>query len=287
MKRSFTRTLIRCVLAALLSVASASADVRPRIVTIGGAATEIVFALDRGDDVVGVDLSSQYPESVRSLPQVGYVRNIAAEGILALEPTQIITTSDIGPENALEQIKSSNIRTTVIPSPDSPEQLYRAIETLGRELDRVEAAAELQRQIRSTIRRIHRPDTTPKVLFFMSNPGNGRLSAAGRGTKAEAVIQLAGGENTITSHPGYKAISSEALAAIQPDVILIGLPEGMPHDEAEAVRGVMENPAWRSVPAVRNQRVHTVPLGRTLGFGVRIGDAVLELNQLFVETPSE
>ena len=71
-----------------LTASFLSADAATRIVTVGGAATEIVFALERGDDVVGVDLSSTFPESVRDLPQVGYVRSISAEGVLALEPKE-------------------------------------------------------------------------------------------------------------------------------------------------------------------------------------------------------
>ena len=286
MKQSIPNKLSRSLMAIVLTASLLSADEATRIVTVGGAATEIVFALERGDDVVGVDLSSTYPESVRDLPQVGYVRSISAEGVLALEPTKIISTADIGPANALEQIQASGVPTSVIPSPSSPEELYEAIDLLGNELDRSEAAYELKLQIQSQLNRIETLDTKPKVVFFMSNQGIGNLNAAGRGTKAAAMIELAGGENVINSHPGYKSISHEALVALQPDIILIGLAEGMPHNQTRILDKVLNNPVWQNVPAVRERRVHIVPLGQTLGFGVRLGDATLELNQLFAEAPS-
>ncbi|MDQ8206259.1 ABC transporter substrate-binding protein [Coraliomargarita sp. SDUM461003] len=278
---------ISCQLIALtLTAAALSAESTARIVTVGGAATEIVFALNRGDDVVGVDLSSTYPQAATKLPQVGYVRSISAEGVLALEPTHIVGTSDIGPANALNQIKASGVPTSVIPSPGSPEDLYQAIQVLGEELEQTEAATQLKSKIESQLASIQKLETKPKVVFFMSSPGLGHLNAAGRGTKATAMIELAGGENVIRSHPGYKSISHEALVALQPDIILIGLAEGMPHNETRILDGVLHNAAWQNVPAVREKQVHTVPLGRTLSFGVRVGEAALELNQLFAETVS-
>lgn len=281
MKASIVQRSSRYLLALALATSSLIANEPARIVTVGGAATEIVFALERGQDVVGVDLSSTYPESVSELPQVGYVRSISAEGVLALEPTQIITTTDIGPPNALAQIQASGVPTRVIPSPGSPEELFAAIDLLGDTLEHAEAAATLKSKIASQLDRIQNLDTKPKVAFFMSSPGLGNLNAAGRGTKADAMITLAGGENVINSHPGYKSISHEALVALQPDVILIGLAEGMPHNESRILDGVLKNPVWQNVPAVREQRVHIVPLGQTLSFGVRMGDAALALNQLF------
>lgn len=287
MKPFILKNLSRHLTCVALAASTVSAHESARIISVGGAATEIVFALNRGDDVVGVDLSSTYPPSATELPQVGYIRSISAEGVLALEPTQIVTTADIGPPNALAQIKSSGVPTSIIPSPKSPGELYKAIDFLGNELGQSEAASKLKTKIESQLGRIESLDTKPKVLFLMSSPGSGSLSAAGLGTKAEAMIALAGGENIIKSHPGYKSISSEAMMVLQPDVILIGLAEGMPHNEKSILAGVLDNTAWQNVPAVREKRVHLVPLGQTLSFGVRMGDAALELNQLFVAPASK
>ena len=45
-----------------------------RIVAIGGAVTEILFALGLGDRVVAVDQTSRYPAAARARPDVGYSR---------------------------------------------------------------------------------------------------------------------------------------------------------------------------------------------------------------------
>ncbi|MDZ7629929.1 MAG: ABC transporter substrate-binding protein [Gemmatimonadaceae bacterium] len=67
-----------------------------RIVTLGGAITETVFALGRGAQVVGVDASSQFPATVSRLPNVGYFRQAGAEGIMALRPTLAVMRNRFG-----------------------------------------------------------------------------------------------------------------------------------------------------------------------------------------------
>jgi len=127
-------------------------------------------------------------------------------------------------------------------------------------------------------------DPAPRVLFLMRSPGQDSLVAAGTGTKAEAVIELAWGRNVVDSHRSYRPISTESLVVLRPDVIVIGVAETASLDEAAeaALRAdILENGAWQSVPAVQSEEVHIVPLGATLSFGTRLGSAVAELNRIF------
>ena len=66
----------------------------PRIVSIGGAVTEIIYALGAGDRVVAVDTSSVYPTEATHLPQLGYLRSLAAEAVLAQAPDLVIASAD-------------------------------------------------------------------------------------------------------------------------------------------------------------------------------------------------
>ena len=52
------------------------------IISIGGDITEIIYALGKIDQVVGRDTTSFYPSSVTNLPDIGYVRQLGAEGLL-------------------------------------------------------------------------------------------------------------------------------------------------------------------------------------------------------------
>ena len=75
-----------------------------RIVVAGGSLTEIVFALGAGDQVVGVDKTSNYPDTTKQLPQIGYWKLLNVEGILSLSPSLFITLNDVEPENVINQI---------------------------------------------------------------------------------------------------------------------------------------------------------------------------------------
>ena len=270
---------ILCGLFAMCAHLSASSD--SRIVTIGGAVTEMVFALGQGDSVVGVDLSSQYPAAATKLPQVGYIRAISSEGVRALNPTHVITSSEIQPRNALEQIKASGVQVTVVEAPESIAGVNRLLVELGIVLDCETAADGLIAKLNHDLAKLAKLAQAPEVVFFMSNPGSGQLRAAGLQTKADAFITAAGGRNKVQSHSGYKHISSEALAVWQPDVILIGVAEGMPNNDVDTVNSILENPAWQNVPAVQQGAVFVLPLGKSLNFGPRVGEALLEANQYF------
>lgn len=268
---------LHLILSALLAASAAVASPE-RLVTLGGAATEIVFELGAGSEVVGVDQSSRYPEQVRELPNVGYVRAISAEGVLALEPTLVVATSDLGPPNAVAQLQATGVRLLTVDAPDSPESLYNAVTLIGETLSRRETAERLNTHLRERFAARTEIVEPPRVVFLMQTPGVGELTAAGRQTKADAVIALAGGRNVVQSHLGYRALSAEALLMLDPEVILVGQVEGMPRPEPQ-----LNGPLWEHLTAVAEGRVHTVPLGRTLGFGVRAAEAILALNQLFSE----
>ena len=72
-------------------------DFTRRIVVAGGDLTEIVFALDAEDQLVGVDQTSTWPPQAQDLPQIGYVRRLSAEGVLSLDPDLLIAAHDAGP----------------------------------------------------------------------------------------------------------------------------------------------------------------------------------------------
>lgn len=88
--------LVFCALAAQATGAPAK-----RIVSVDGAITEIIYALGFADDIVAVDTTSYYPPDVLSKPKVGYLRQLASEPILALNPTVMIAGGDAGPPDIL------------------------------------------------------------------------------------------------------------------------------------------------------------------------------------------
>lgn len=83
---------------------------------LGGDVTEIVYALDAQSSLVARDSTSQWPEAATALPDVGYLRQLNAEGILATRPTLVLASAQAQPSLALKQVEQSHVRVVTIPA---------------------------------------------------------------------------------------------------------------------------------------------------------------------------
>jgi iron complex transport system substrate-binding protein len=257
-----------------------------RIVTLGAPATEVIFALGLGDQVVAVDQSSTMPPDARSKPQVGYVRSLSAEGILSLRPTWVVATDDLGPPLVRQQLTASGVRLVVVDSPSTPAEVETIVRELAKATGRQAAAEPIIERFRTELATAaETPDgARPRVVFLMQPPEGGAAPmAAGRGMKADALIQLAGGQNPFQSFTGYKPVGLESLIKADPDMIVVGFTT----DEAGAdlARRLASQPGWGQLRAVRNRQLHTVALGEALTFGPSLGQAVAQLSAWLRQLP--
>ena len=194
------------------------------VISIGGDITEIIYALGKIDQVIGRDTTSFHPESVTRLPDVGYVRQLGAEGLLSLSPDLIIASPETGPPEVVEQIRQTGIPFVLTEGGFNLAGLLKRIETIGKTLDAETEAERLSQSIIAKMQKIDQKlaavSRKPKVLFLMS-ASDGSPMAAGKDTAADAIINLAKGENIFENQSGYKAYSYEALADARPDIIMM------------------------------------------------------------------
>ena len=244
------------------------------VISIGGDITEIVYALGKIDQVIGRDTTSFYPESVTSLPDVGYVRQLGAEGLLSLSPDLIIASSETGPPEVVEQIRQTNIPFVLTEGGFNLAGLLQRIDTIGKTLDAETEAKRLSQSIIAKMQKIDKKlaavSRKPKVLFLMS-ASDGSPMAAGKDTAADAIINLAKGENIFKNQSGYKAYSYEALADARPDVIMM-----MEHSLASlgGIETIQAHPALGMTPAARSGNILSIDGLFLLGFGPRLPEAI-------------
>lgn len=248
-----------------------------RIVAIGGAVTETLFALGLGASIVGVDTSSVYPPEATALPQVGYQRNLSAEGILMLRPTVVIVSDDSGPPAVLDQLSEAGVKLLRVPASATLAGARERIVTVGRVTRSESKASALVASLDSRLAAVATaPDPSPRVAFVYAR-GAGTLTVAGRSNAADEMIHLAGGRNSITSFEGFRPLTSEALVEAAPDVLLFTT-RGL--ESIGGVAGARALPGVSLTPAGRDGRIVAMDDLLLLGFGPRTGEAVSSLVKL-------
>ena len=251
-----------------------------RIITLGSDVTETVYALGAGSKVVAVDASSTYPQAVHRLPKVPYVRQLTAEGILSLNPTLIISTEGAKPMAVLEQIRGAGTPVLLVTDEPTPEAVAQKIETIGHALQKSDRADELVTEMKTKLARAETLRGTlaekPSVMFVLSAEGH-NIMTAGQGSSAQKVIEMAGGKLAFTDFYGYKNVSKEAIAMADPDAVLM---MSSRINQLGGVEGFSDQPGFNLTTAGKEGRLLSMSGSLMLGFGPRLGDAVLELMQL-------
>lgn len=252
-----------------------------RLISIGGALTEIVYLLKAHTELVGVDTTSIYPAAATRLPNVGYARSLSAEGILALRPTQLIAAEDAGPPMALRQIADAKIPLLILPSSHQFKDLIDRVNTIGRLVYKTGIAEALASRLHvewsNTQERVSNSKLKNiRVLFILSqNPS--QLMVGGEKTSADAMIAYAGARNAIAGLSGFKPLTPEAVIAANPDVILV-TDQGM--KAVGGIGGVLRFPGISQTRAGKEQNIVSLEAMHLLGFGPRMPLAVAELNLL-------
>lgn len=278
------KTLLAC--ASVLVSQMAVADALPqRWVSAGGAFSEWVVALGGESKLVGVDSTSQYPQSLRSLPGVGYQRALAAEGILTLKPDILVGSNEMGPPPVLEQLKAAGVRIELLSAKADVPALQHNLTELGQLLGK---EAEAQALMDGYLQRLQtqadwvkvaqQQHAAPRVLMLLSHSG-GNLQVAGKDTLAAWMIQQAGG-HALGEHSGYKPVSSEAMLSLDPQVIIFA--GGKLEGEAARKALLEQNPVLAQTRAGRDGRIVVIdPTLLVGGLGPRVPDALTRLASTF------
>ncbi len=253
-----------------------------RIISAGSSITELIVALGAKDQLVALDLTSRKYNTDGTLPQVGYHRQLSSEGLMALTPTHLIGSHEMGPESTLDLLKSAGIKVEVVPSGDSEEDLFERIDKIAEITGKEQQAKTLKASIDKRLNEIKSRQVThpPKVIFAMLNKGR-PATIAGDKTTIDAIISLAGGENPAKSQmSSYKPLSPEAIVQMQPDVLLVSTRAWQTFGGEEGI--VKEFPLFAATPAANKHRI--IPISGSAiigGFGIESIELADELYRTF------
>ena len=255
---------------------SVSVDDSSRIISVGGAVTEILYAIGLEDRIVAVDTTSLFPDRVRGKPRVGYMRQLSAEGVLGLAPTLILASEGSGPKETISVLESASVPFVSVPDHFTGDGILEKISIVAAAAGAAGRGDCLRNVVKGdldALTRLRRQVERPKKVLFVLSFMNGRPMVAGRATAADGIMKMAGAENAIQEYEGYKLINEEAVIAARPDAILV-MQRG---DQSLTAETVFAHPAFKTTPAAKGKSFISMEGLYLLGFGPRTALAARDL----------
>jgi iron complex transport system substrate-binding protein len=271
---------------------------RQRIISSAPVVTEILYAIGAGDEVVGTDDYSNYPPEASQLKKYGGLGNVNIETLIALRPTLVVI---YGKQPELEAFCQKRGVAKVSVMIESVEDVYKTIESLGQATKHSQQASDLAKQIRAEIEAVLAK--TIRVLFDFEKETTGEMTVkpiprqdpprtlivigretgsfqhvltVGNGSFLDELIGFAGGKNVFAElKQPYPMISAEQIIAAAPDVIIEFAGEAKGHGDEEKKK--KDWAVFKSVPAVKNGRIHYLSGDHLLIPGPRIGKIAEDL----------
>lgn len=240
-----------------------------KVVTLVPSETEIMFAIGAGDQVVGVDEFSNYPEEAASKAKVGDM-NTNIEAVVALNPDMVLASSGMNAD-AITKLRGLNIKVVAV-DPTTYDATVAKIELIGKIMDKVEEAATVADHMRSVKQEVTDAvkEATVKTVYLEFSPG----WSVGSGTFLDELVTLAGGKNVAAAQSGWFEMNAEEVIAQNPDVIIYPALKEEPNPIASAIES---RPGWDVINAVKNNQLLTVTEDPLVRVGPRLADGLLEL----------
>lgn len=251
-----------------------------RIVSLSPAVTEIVFALGKGDLLVGRTDFCQYPAEVENIESVGGISNLNIEKILALQPDLVISGSMI-PQKSAEHLMSLGVPLVCVIEKNRFDGLYENIAKIGQLVGQSETADSLIDKLKHEIddnqtQYAENSNSERPSVYYVVGFGAGGNFTAGGDTFINDLIAMAGGRNIAAGVQGW-SYSLEALMDQNPDYIII---------RREDSATFCNTKPYTRLDAVKQGRVIAIE-SATIDLQIpRNIDCIRRLRQAFAKTPA-
>lgn len=256
------------------------AAIPQRIVSLAPSATEILFAVGAGEQVIGRDSFSNYPEEAVNLADIGgSMGSYSYETITSLNPDLVIAAEINTPEQ-VKALEDLGLSVYYIANPTSLEELYLILETAGTLTGNEQTASDLVDSLKARVEAVVEKTSylayKPVVFYELDGSEPAKPWTAGPGTFIDLLIDLAGGSNVGHVLSGaWAQISAEELLVQNPEIILLGdAAYGMTAEQVAARAG------WENLRAVQEGKIYAFNDDLVSRPGPRLVDALEELSKL-------
>ena len=224
-----------------------------RIVSLAPSITEMLFAMEAGDQLVGVTDFCDYPPEAAKKPKVGY-SNPNMETLVALQPDLVVAPNDFLKPDVIVKLEQLKVPVFIL-SDRNVEGIFVHIQTLGRIVGRSAKADAVAMQLRQHVAAIQQriQGMSPVRMLYVLN--SQPLITVGPGSFIDQLIGMAGGINIAAkSATPYPRLSMEAVLQEDPEALIfpVGKAEGISESEQQAWR------QWSTMTAVKQGRLHQI-----------------------------
>jgi len=249
------------------------------VVSLAPSNTEILFAIGAGDQVVGRDQLSDFPEEAKNVADVGSTFDaLNTEQIVSLKP-DLVLAAEINTPEQVKQLEDLGLTVYYLKNPLTLEEMYSNLEIVaqltGHEQEAATLIESLKKRVASVDEKIATISSRPNVFYELDATDPAKPYTAGKGTFITQLIDRAGGHNIASDLEGYPQMSLEQVVAADPAFIILG-------DARYGVtpESIAQRPGWENLSAIKNGQV--VPFNDDLVSrpGPRLVDALEELAKL-------
>ena len=239
-----------------------------RIVSLSSTATEMLFAIGAGSQVIAVDDQSNYPSNVPKTKLSGFTPNI--EAIAGYAPDLVVAADDLG--GVVHGMQALNVPILIEPAAKNLDDSYLQIRQLGAAAghpsDADSLVAKMRSQVGSFVASVAKPARQLRVYHELDNTYYSATSATfiGQVYKLLGLTNIADAATYAT--PDYPQLSAEFIVASNPDLIVLADTKCCQQD----LRTVGARPGWGVIAAVRTGQVIGVDDDIASRWGPRIID---------------
>ncbi|MGJ0203150.1 ABC transporter substrate-binding protein [Leucobacter sp. gxy201] len=251
--------------------------------SMSGSVGELVHAFGFGDSIAGRDVSTNFPgsEDIPVVTKDGH--SIDAEGVLALDPTLILTDGSIGPTDVVLQLRDAGVPVVTVDRAVDAESSYLTMQQVADALGVGEAAPALIEQLQQAIAAKEAEvaqllpadaEKLPRVAFLYIRGTAGVFYLFGEGTGVDSLIRSVGAIDVAEEIglEGEKPMTEEALIGMDPDIIVV-MTKGL--ESAGGVDGLLQaQPSVALTTAGENRRIVDIDDAVLFAGGTRIPDVI-------------
>lgn len=244
-----------------------------RVISIAPSITEIIYAINAQEKLVGRTDFCDYPEDVSDVESIGSLTDPSIEKIMEINPDIVIASTHFK-EDVLKKLDELGIKVLVLYGPESFEGVYETIEKVGTILNREEEAKtvvnEMKDKVEYVTSRVEGREK-PTVYYVIGYGEFGDFTATGE-TFISKMIEMAGGINVAKDAQGWK-YSIEKLLEKDPDIIICS-------KYFDTKTGIENTNGYSQLTAVKEGRLFEIDNNKLDRQGTRLAYGLEELAKL-------